>query len=225
MSRRPFVVHVAKLRRVPGTRWHEVRRGKIEGLACSGSAVPEGSEVEADVTLESVAGAVSVVGSVSTCWTGECRRCLGPASGTVRVQVLEHYTEDGDGSDTYPLVGDDVDLEPMVYDAVVLELPQAPLCSEDCKGLCPVCGADHNHENCSCDRAVEDTRWAVLRMLRVADADTDVGTEADTDTEADVGTEADTDTDADTGTDGDTDTDADTDTDTDADTDEVTSDG
>ena len=197
MSRRPFVVHVAKLRRVPGTRWHEVRRGKIEGLACSGSAVPEGSEVEADVMLESVAGAVSVVGSVSTCWTGECRRCLGPASGTVHVQVLEHYTEDGDGSDTYPLVGDDVDLEPMVHDAVVLELPQAPLCSEDCKGLCPVCGADHNHESCSCERAVEDTRWAVLRTLRVADT----GTSTDTDTDTGTGTDTGTSTDAGTGTD------------------------
>jgi uncharacterized protein len=173
MSRRPFVVHVAKLRRVPGTRWHELRRGKIEGLACSGSAVPEGSEVEADVTLESVAGAVSVVGSVSACWTGECRRCLSPASGTVRVQVLEHYTEDGDGSDTYPFVGDDVDLESMVHDAVVLELPQAPLCSETCKGLCPACGANHNHESCSCEPAVGDPRWEVLGTLRIADADAD----------------------------------------------------
>ena len=201
MSRRPFVVHVAKLRRVPGTRWHEVRRGKIEGLACSGSAVPEGSEVEADVTLESVAGAVSVVGSVSACWTGECRRCLSPASGTVRVQVLEHYTEGGDGSDTYPFIGEDVDLEPMVHDAVVLELPQAPLCSEDCKGLCLVCGANQNHESCSCEPPGEDPRWAALGVLRFVNAgidlEADPGTDAGIDSEADSGTDADADADAD----------------------------
>ncbi|MGA2036218.1 MAG: DUF177 domain-containing protein [Acidimicrobiales bacterium] len=169
MSGRPFIVHVAKLRRVPGTRWHEVRRGTVEGLACSGSAVPEGAEVEVDVTLESVGRAVSVVGSVSASWVGECRRCLSPASGTVRVQVFEHYTEGGDGSETYPFIGGDVDLEPLVRDAVVLELPQAPLCFTGCRGLCPSCGANRNQESCSCEPVLEDPRWATLEVLRLGD--------------------------------------------------------
>ena len=43
VSARPFVVHVAKLRRVLGTRWHEVRSGTIDDLACSGSEVPPGA--------------------------------------------------------------------------------------------------------------------------------------------------------------------------------------
>jgi uncharacterized protein len=169
MSERPFVVHVAQLRRVPGTRWHIVRRGSIEDLACSGSAVPEGAEAEVDVTLESVGGAVSVAGFLGAPWTGECRRCLSPASGTVRVQVLEHYTEGGDGSETYPIVGDELDLESMIRDTVVLELPQAPLCSGDCRGLCPTCGANLNQESCTCGPAVEDPRWAALGALRFRD--------------------------------------------------------
>ncbi|HUC36871.1 MAG TPA: DUF177 domain-containing protein [Acidimicrobiales bacterium] len=170
MGERPFVVHVAKLRRVPGTRWHEVRLGMIEDLACPATAVPEGAQVEVDVTLESVAGGVSVAGTIRSRWAGECRRCLAKASGGLEVRVLEHYTEGGDGSDTYPLVGDDVDLEPMAHDAVLLELPQAPLCSADCLGLCPICGVDRNQESCGCDPRAPDPRWAALGALRLADA-------------------------------------------------------
>ena len=51
--------------------------------------------------------------------------------------MRELYTEDGDGEETYPLVDDEVDLEPLVRDAVLLELPLAPLCRPDCLGLCP----------------------------------------------------------------------------------------
>ncbi len=171
MSVRPFVVHVARLRRVPGTRWHENRRAVLEDLACLASAVPDGAEAEANVVLESVAGGISVAGTVSAPWVGECRRCLSAASGTVRVKVLEHYTAGGDGSDTYPLDDDDIDLEPMVHDAVLLELPIAPLCRVDCKGLCPTCGVNRNEEDCGCGNHEIDPRWAALGALRLADSE------------------------------------------------------
>jgi uncharacterized protein len=162
---RPFVVHAAKLRQHLGTRWHEVRRGPIEDLACSGSAVPEDAEVEADVVLESVLGGVAVSGTVRAPWAGSCRRCLEPAAGVLAVPVREHFTEGGDGEDTYPLHDGDVDLEPLVRDAVLLELPQAPLCRPDCQGLCPTCGADRNVGPCGC-AAPRDLRWAALDALR-----------------------------------------------------------
>lgn len=164
-AQRPFVVHAAKLRRAVGTRWHEVRRGPIEDLVCSGSAVPDHTEVEADVVLESVMGGVAVAGTVRATWAGSCRRCLNPAGGTLEVPVREHYTADGDGEDTYPLHDDDVDLEPLVRDAVLLELPQAPLCRADCQGLCPICGADRNEVRCRCEPP-RDERWAALDVLR-----------------------------------------------------------
>jgi len=168
----PFVVHAAKLRQKIGTRWHEERQGTLEGLDCSGSAVPHGSPASADVVLESVLGGVSVLGTVSAPWSGECRRCLAPASGEVRTAVRELYTEGGDGEETYPLHGDDVDLEPLVRDAVLLELPQAPLCRPDCRGLCPVCGVNRNDETCDC-APPSDPRWAALDALRVPDAGSD----------------------------------------------------
>jgi len=160
------VVHVAKLRRAVGTRWHEVRQGSLRDLDCSGSAVPDGASPVADVVLESVLGGVSVTGTVRAPWEGACRRCLMPASGVLTLAVRELYTEDGDGDDTYPLGHDEVDLESLVRDAVLLELPLAPLCAPDCAGLCPTCGVNRNTESCSCG-AARDPRWDALDVLRV----------------------------------------------------------
>ena len=166
MAGHRFRVPVARLRRVIGTRWHERRQGTVDDLECSGSAVPAGSPIEVDVVLDAVIGGVSVTGTVRAPWAGECRRCLAPASGTLEVPVRELYTEDGDGEETYPLVDDVVDLEPLAHDAVLLELPVAPLCRPDCLGLCPSCGANRNEETCTCEPPA-DPRWAALDVLRV----------------------------------------------------------
>jgi DUF177 domain-containing protein len=165
MSGHPFVVHAARLRRALGTTQTVACSGPIADLAVTGTAVPEGAPTTVDATLEAVFGGVTVVGVVRAPWAGACRRCLAPISGSVRVAVRELYTEGGDGEETYPLHGDDVDLEPLARDAVLLELPVAPLCRPDCKGLCPSCGADWNEGPCSCEPA-RDPRWSALDVLR-----------------------------------------------------------
>lgn len=164
----PFVVHVAGLRKTAGTRWHEVRQGVVPDLRCGSSFVPDDADCEADVTLEAVSGAVEVTGTVTAPWQGECRRCLAVARGQLRIPVRELYTVGGDGEDTYPLRADTLDLEPLVHDAVLLELPPAPLCGPDCRGLCPWCGANRNETDCDC-RPPADERWAALDALRVPD--------------------------------------------------------
>ena len=162
-----FRVDVRRLRRAVGTRSERHVTEAVEGLAVTGSAVPDVEPVEADVVLEAVFGGVSVTGTVRAPWSGSCRRCLGPASGTLAVAVRELFTPGGDGDETYPLDDDVVDLEPLVRDAVLLELPTAPLCRPDCRGLCPACGADRNVAPCSCEPP-RDERWAALDVLRRA---------------------------------------------------------
>jgi len=84
---RPFVVEVNALRRVPGTnrRVHVV--APLEGLDVSGSAVPEGSNVDLDAFLESVSGGIVVTATVRAPWQGECRRCLELASGMIEAEI------------------------------------------------------------------------------------------------------------------------------------------
>jgi len=69
--------------------------------------------------------------------------------------------------ETYGLDDDVLDLEPLVRDAVRLELPGAPLCRDDCAGLCPNCGVDHNETACDCVVDETDSRWAALRSLEI----------------------------------------------------------
>jgi uncharacterized protein len=81
---------------------------------------------------------------------------------------------DDDDEETYALGVDHLDLEPLARDAVLLNLPLAPLCRADCAGLCPICGADLADGDCGCDEESGDPRWAALDALRDlggADAD------------------------------------------------------
>lgn len=165
---RPFIVPAAKLGRVAGTVRRELRQAPIEDLATMGSAVPEGAEVSVAVTLSSYPGGVMASGTVEAPWTGECRRCGGPVAGEVRTEVRERYVAEG-GTDVddeaYPLANNELDLEPLARDAVLLELPLAPLCAPDCQGLCPQCGINRNEEECTCEQPV-DPRWSALDALR-----------------------------------------------------------
>ena len=165
MRHTPFTVNVGALRRDPGARRPERRRGPIAGLAVTGSAVPGEAEVVVDVELEAVPGGVIARGTVSAPWRGDCRRCLGDAAGEVRSDVLEVFEEDHDPDQTYPLAGDQVDLEPLAREAVILGLPLAPLCRVECRGLCSVCGADLNVLSCDCRLDELDPRWAALGRL------------------------------------------------------------
>lgn len=70
-----------------------------------------------------------------------------------------------DDLDLYSYDNEEIDLTPLFRDQVVLAVPFAPLCKEDCKGLCPQCGADRNLEPCDCKPPV-DPRWAALQNLK-----------------------------------------------------------
>lgn len=117
-----------------------------------------------DLRLDSIAEGIHVSGWVSGEVTLQCRRCVTGFGRDLRVPVGEVYVYHGEEED-YRVEGDRVDLEPMVRDAVVLDLPLNPLCREDCKGLCAVCGEDRNLRDCGHALAA-DARWEPLRGLR-----------------------------------------------------------
>jgi uncharacterized protein len=116
--------------------------------------------------VESLTDGLTVSGEIRSTWTGTCGRCLGPAEGAICAEVHELYQAHPTSEDAFPFEGDQVDLEPMVRELVLMELPAAPLCRVDCAGLCPTCGADLNEGPCGCDAETRDPRWAALDALR-----------------------------------------------------------
>jgi uncharacterized protein len=165
----PLVHSVADLLHRPGARRPVRASAVLADLTVTSSRVPTGTDVVVDVVLESVTAGILATGEVATAWVGECRRCLRPTAGDVRAEVRELFVErpsEGGDSDEYPLRHAQVDLEPLAREAVLLELPAAPLCRKDCAGLCPTCGADLNEGPCTCGPAPPDPRWAALDVLR-----------------------------------------------------------
>jgi uncharacterized protein len=143
--------------------------------------VPEGAPVHLLLRLESVMEGVLVSGEIEAPVAGSCARCLEPVEDTLVLDVQELFaypgstTEATSEEDEVRLIeGDFLDLEPLARDTIVLNLPLAPVCSDDCQGLCVGCGqrlddlpADHSHE-------VVDPRWAGLAQKFTSSSGTPV---------------------------------------------------
>jgi uncharacterized protein len=156
-----------------GSSHHEHRRGGLGRLSVADIVVAESSTADADVTFSAIDGGVEVSGRVSAPFTGACRRCGRTLGGEVVSEVREVYRprsareRHGDeDEETYELGADHLDLAPMVRDAILLDLPIAPLCQDECRGLCDRCGADLNVGPCDCPSERVDDRWAALDVLR-----------------------------------------------------------
>jgi uncharacterized protein len=118
--------------------------------------------------------------------TSPCKRCLEAVNLSENVELIRTFVPDeqkrparpheGEGAeasfepalvDEETYQGKELDLAPAIREQILLSLPVAPLCREDCKGLCPRCGKDLNDGECGCDRTVLDPRWAALKGIQL----------------------------------------------------------
>lgn len=175
---------------MPSTPLHLLRIKAVELLRQPGSRQPVATQIDGallgldderitgeiniDLTATSNIDGIVVEGVVSTPFHTRCRRCLVDVGGVARAEFRELYQDAvaGAGTDEVeaePIEGDQIDLAPVIREYVLLELPAAPLCRDDCAGICPVCGTDLNVGGCNCDTSVRDERWAALDELRLDD--------------------------------------------------------
>jgi uncharacterized protein len=140
----------------------------------SGTAVELLRPLQVDLTAREVGEGVLVRGSLRTAVRLSCRRCLEPVEQEVDAHVDLLFAsplegeEEGDDGEVYPLPprGDVLDLTDAVREHVVLETPALALCREDCRGLCPSCGADLNHGACECAPQAVPTAWEALKDVK-----------------------------------------------------------
>lgn len=148
---------------------------------------PEAGEGKADLDLYADGTHAFAAGTFKGHLVVACSRCVGPVrlaiDETLRVTFMppsEMPTDDdaptsaedegpevteGD-LDLFPFDGEKIDLEPLFREQFVLTVPYAPLCQENCKGLCPQCGIDRNTGTCSCEKPI-DPRLAALKGLKL----------------------------------------------------------
>lgn len=125
-------------------------------------------------------GEVRVRGQIQTSVELRCDRCLAPAPVPVNVEFAALFGQPGedpagakelqdDELDFSVYEGDSIDLDEIVREQILLALPARQLCRDECKGLCPACGADLNAQSCECPAAEIDPRWAALKGLKSND--------------------------------------------------------
>lgn len=164
-----YKVSVAEILGQPG-RYRDIPVS--EPIHDVGNALVQVTDTPLDGSLraEAVVEGVLVTGSVVAEVKAECARCLTPVSDRISVELCELFVAPGhevpDEEDAYEVEGFDIDLEPMLRDAIALALPLRPVCRDDCKGLCARCGKALDEGPCSCEEDEMDPRWAALSELR-----------------------------------------------------------
>lgn len=134
-----------------------------------------------ELTLERWPRRVDVEGRLTAEVGQTCVRCLEeyrqPLGRRIRQILMREAPKEPDEEeielneadlDRSEIVDGIVDLEQLLAEEVQLSLPTKPLCSPDCKGICQRCGAELNHEACTCEPEV-DSRWAALKSLKLGD--------------------------------------------------------
>jgi len=140
--------------------------------------LPGCGPLRGELAVERTGDVVLVTGELRFSAELSCSRCLQPFSGTFRQELDLCYrpaTAAAAPGKERELSADDlaaseyhrgeIDLWPELREAVLLALPLKPLCREDCRGLCPACGADRNQGDCGCREDRGDHRWDRLREL------------------------------------------------------------
>ena len=129
------------------------------------------SSIEIVFDVEKVGHEYFVDAEIHTSASMVCDRCAEPFKADVQDHVRlifstdENLVEDED--DIY-LINDattEVDVTRSIRETLLISLPQKRLCSEQCKGLCPHCGANLNVETCNCQDESIDPRWEALKQL------------------------------------------------------------
>ena len=136
-----------------------------------------GNNIECSIVLNKNKSEVSFEGKISFTLEIECSRCFKPFT-LDKNNILSAYfvkKESKKKAETEHLSTKDVlteyydndliNIAPILHDAIALSIPMKPLCSSNCKGLCPLCGVNLNIEKCSCKNEKTDPRWDPLKKL------------------------------------------------------------
>ncbi len=128
-----------------------------------------------DLRARSVGDGVLVRGTLRTSVESACRRCLTPVTVVVDASVdllfepvVGEEAEEVAG-EVYPLPsrGTELDLSGPIREELVLHVPTYVLCEEDCRGLCPTCGADLNQAPCDCVPETAPSPWDALKKIKL----------------------------------------------------------
>lgn len=168
-----MILQLSEIMNIPeGSKTHRLKL-ESDSFVINGSEYPISQKDEVIVRLTNL-GQKKVLVEVTTSLTlvVPCDRCLEDVAVPIRIDAAkeidftlteEQRTEDLD--ETNYVTGYDLDVDRLIYEEVLIGFPMKVLCSEDCKGICKVCGANLNQGECGCDRTELDPRMSAIRDI------------------------------------------------------------
>ena len=134
--------------------------------------------IQVACTVRRMRETVFAEGTVSAALEVSCGLCLEPAllpiGGPFRytfapppAQSEEERELQADDLEYAYYEEDTIDLDGVVFEQLLLQIPIKPLCKESCRGLCPHCGINRNEASCSCEGRPFDERLAALKQFKV----------------------------------------------------------
>lgn len=142
-----------------GSTYEGEEPGDLLELGTDPTVQPDGP-IRYAFTAEVVSSRLIVKGSLEVPLRLTCGRCAEIFSTTLKDSSFLRAYEITEGVET-------VDVTPDIREDVLLDLPPFPVCSADCKGLCPHCGTNLNKGTCACRSAELDDRWGALDGIKL----------------------------------------------------------
>ncbi|MCG0274650.1 MAG: DUF177 domain-containing protein [Thermosediminibacteraceae bacterium] len=144
---------------------------KVEELKYKGENLVFSEPVKVSGRVENLGkGLFGVWGMISTAIEDRCYRCLAKTRLELKINFNFKFSENPENfkdeeDEVFPIEKDNIDLYTPVINEIILNLPSKILCSPDCRGICPSCGADLNAGVCKCKKTNVDPRLQVLEKL------------------------------------------------------------
>lgn len=123
--------------------------------------------VQVEGTYSCYGQGIKAEGSISAVLELECDRCAQSFEMALEIPFCEQFVSSKTEDDDYYPIGaaQTIDILPPVQDNIISSIPIERVCREDCKGICPQCGANKNFSTCLCQPAEKENPFAVLRKL------------------------------------------------------------
>jgi len=149
-----------------------------EALEWQGVRIPFVGPVRGWMRLQMAGERLLVKGEIHAALALSCGRCLETFHYRVDAEFMDEYlpmevlekeeeeVELTQEEASLSFYGETMVLEDIYMEKIYLAMPMKPLCSQDCKGLCPLCGTNLNVTTCGCSREEVDPRWEALKVLK-----------------------------------------------------------
>jgi uncharacterized protein len=163
-----FIVDLAELQRRSDGRLEVQRR--VDGKVICGeleNITPEG-QIKSDMVFTNDFGTISLKMNIEFDYGASCDRCASDIKNHMTLEtnhvIATQNEKDITEEDEDVIIIDNykLDVDELIFNDIVLNLPMKQLCSDECKGLCPQCGQNLNEGKCKCNAKTADPRWGKL---------------------------------------------------------------